>query len=43
MPILDEVQTGPGEDEAKAREAMDSRKSVQYLIEGTADALVVCV
>ncbi|KAF2818215.1 hypothetical protein CC86DRAFT_461194 [Ophiobolus disseminans] len=40
MPILGGVQTGPGEDEPKGREDVGTRKSVQYLIEGAADALV---
>ena len=43
MSILGEVQTGPGEDEAKGRKDVGTRKSVQYLIESAADALVVCV
>jgi hypothetical protein len=43
MSTLGEVQTDPGEDEAKGRKNVGTRKSVQYLIEGTADALVVCV
>jgi hypothetical protein len=34
MPILGGLRTGPGEDDAKVREDVRTRKSVQHLIEG---------